>query len=118
MQRKIITRSHLTAVTLSPQVVPSRDQSLRLAKEQQGVSVNVSDEISATYGDLVQPRPSEPDVSLLYGRHPPSRYDGSVFAETSTGKYVANNVDQNRDTIPNPRLLTVPAAGHSNSPPD
>ena len=64
----------------------------------------------------MQPRPSKPDVSLLYGRHSVSRFDGSVFAETSTKKPVAKHEDQNRDTVPTPRLVSRPAAGNSNSP--
>ena len=75
-------------------------------------------EKSATYGDPVQPNSSKPVVSLLYGRHPVSRYDGSVFAETSTGKPVVKSEEQNRDTNPIPRFAKRPSARNSNSPPE
>ena len=130
MQRKIITRPRFTGSILSIQGMPSRDQSLRLEREQQGISGNVSDDPfasvshswgkSATYGDRCsrdrQNQMSHFCAQDMCGRHPPGRYDGSVFAGTSTGKPVAKNEDLNQDTIPTPRLVNRPAAGHSNSP--
>ena len=71
---------------------------------------------SATYGDPVQPSPSEPVVSLLHGRHPICKFDGSVFAETSTQRPVAEGEEHNRDTIPTPRCAQRLSTGNSNSP--
>ena len=86
--------------------MPSREQSLRPEeRNSHGISGDVFDnppastnivstphgrvphsrEKSATYGDPVQPSSSEPVVSMLHGRHPVCKYDGSVFAETGTG---------------------------------
>ena len=73
---------------------------------------------SATYGDPVQPSPSEPVVSLLHGRHPICKFDGSVFAETSTERPVAEGEEHNRDTIPTPRFAQRLSTGNSNSPPE
>ena len=125
------------AVILSPRGLPSCDQSLRPEERNpHGISGDVFGtpfasantvstscgrvphpwEKSATYGDLVQPSSSEPVVSLLYGRHPVSRYDDSVFAETSTEKPVAKSEVQKRHTTPIPRFAKRPSAGNSNSP--
>ena len=71
---------------------------------------------SATCGDPVQPSPSEPVVSLLHGRHPICKYDGTVFAETSTGRLVVEGEEQNRDPIASPRFSKRPSTGNSTSP--
>ena len=55
---------------------------------------------------------------LLYGRHPVSRYDGSVFVETSTEKPVTKDEVQKRHTTPIPRFAKRPSVGNSNSPPE
>ena len=103
------------AVISNPQGMPSRDQSSRPEKEQPGISgkrfliIHFHQFLilgrNATYGDPVKPSSSEPVVSLLYGRHPPSRYDGSVFVKTSTENPVAREEEQNRDTVLTPRLV-------------
>ena len=126
------------ALILSPRGMPSREQSLRPEERHSHcisgdffgnpfASANTvstshgrdphSLEQNATYGDPVQPNSSGPVVSLLHGRHPVCRYDGSVFAETSTGQPMAKSEEQNRDTIPTPRFAKRPPAGNSNFPP-
>ena len=64
---------------------------------------------------VVQPSPSEPVVSLLHGRHQICKFDGSVFAETSTERLVAEGEEHNRDTSPTPRFAQRLSTGNSQS---
>ena len=61
-------------------------------------------EKNATHGHPMQQRTSKPVVSLLHRTHPVCKYDGSVFAETSTEKLVARGEEQSRDTIFNSEI--------------
>ena len=77
----------------SPREMPSRDCYCCQRPETWDLHVttgNVFDDSSATVG------------SLLHGRHPICRYDGSVFAEA--GKPATRSEEVHEDTTPTPRF--------------
>ena len=49
---------------------------------------------------------------------PICKFDGSVFAETSTERLVAEGEEHNKDTIPTPRFAQRLSTGNFNSPPE